>query len=360
MITEAAVRRALQEVIDPELGKNLVELDMVREIRIDGDHVAVHLALTIPGCPLKNKIRQDVVEKVTELAGAGSVEVIFGAMSDEERASLVEKLRGTGPRKPEFLQPGSKTRVIGIASGKGGVGKSTVTVNLSVALARAGYRVGLMDADIYGFSIPRMLGLRGRPSLLNENTILPMEAYGVRAISAGSLVEEDTPIIWRGPMLGRMLEQFLNDVYWGDLDYFIIDLPPGTGDVALSVVQMMPQSELVLVTTPQAASANVASRVANMAEKTNQTVLGVIENMAWFSCPHCGEPTEIFGRGGAEALAERLGVDVIGRIPLTPQVREGGDEGRPVTIADPESPAARAFLDIAQKLVAMRPAGSRP
>ena len=349
MVDRDQILKALEDVMDPEIRKSLVELNMIRGIDIQGSTVKVTIVLTVPGCPLKAQIKRDVEERLLRLAGIERVEVEFGSMSDEERGNLSAKLKGSRPTSP-LLAEGCPTRIIGVASGKGGVGKSTVTVNLAVALAKLDYKVGLIDADIYGYSIPRMLGLEGRPVMLDEKTILPMEAYGVKAISIGNLVDEDTPIIWRGPLLGKMLEQFLNDVYWGDLDYLLLDLPPGTGDMALSVQQMIPRSELVIVTTPQAASANVASRVGNFAKKTNQKVIGVVENMAYFLCPHCGEATEVFGRGGGLKLSEAIGVPLLGRVPLTTDVRQGGDEGEPIAAVAPDSAAGEVFREVARRV----------
>lgn len=357
MVAKDQVMKALDEVMDPEIHKSLVELNMVRDIQIDGGSVRVTVVLTIQGCPLKHQIQKDVEAKVGALPGVDRVEVIMGAMTDEERQKLTQDLRGGRERTSPLLAPGARTRIIGIGSGKGGVGKSTCTVNLGVALARLGYQVGVLDADIYGYSVSRMLGLRGRPTVLDEKTIMPQESHGVKAISMGSLVDEDTPILWRGPMLGRILDQFINDVHWGDLDYLLMDLPPGTGDIALSIAQTIPKAELILVTTPQAASARVAARAANMARKTNQRVVGVIENMAYFICDGCDKPHEIFGQGGGQALASEMGTVLLGRVPLTPQVREGGDAGVPVVVADPESPAAQAFNEIAKKVTELSPAG---
>ncbi len=357
MISKERVMTALNEVMDPEIHKSLVELNMIRDVLIDGGKVRVTVALTIQGCPLKHQIQKDIEAKVGALPGVDRVEVIMGAMTEEERQKLTQGLRGGRERTSPLLAPGSRTRIIGVGSGKGGVGKSTCTVNLAAALARLGYKVGVLDADIYGFSVSRMLGLHGRPAVLDEKTIMPMESHGVKAISMGSLVEEDTPILWRGPLLGRILDQFLNDVHWGDLDYLLMDLPPGTGDIALSISQTIPQAELILVTTPQAASARVAARAANMARKTNQRVIGVIENMAYFICDNCDQPHEIFGQGGGQALASEMGTVLLGRVPLNPQVREGGDAGLPVAVEDPESPAGQAFNEIAKKVAELAPAG---
>lgn len=356
-VTEEAVLEVLGTVVDPELHRSLTELDMVKELRIDGGSVYVKVNLTIQGCPLKFQIQEDIENKIKALDGVDSVQVEFGAMTDAERAAVAAKVRGTQPAQepPHILRPGSPTRIIGVSSGKGGVGKSTATVNLALALKHLGYRVGVIDCDIYGFSIPRMLGNMGRPALLGENTILPMENHGIFFISAGSLVDEDTPIIWRGPMLGKLLEQFLRDVQWPELDYLLLDLPPGTGDMALSIAQMMPASDLVIVTTPQQAATRVASRVGAMAQKTQQRVLGIIENMAYFICDGCDKRHYIFGTGGAEQLAQALNCPVLAEIPLTGGVREGGDAGVPIMVSGPDSPAAAAFVAAARSLAEVAP-----
>ncbi len=349
MIDRDQVMQVINSLEDPEIKRPLMEMGMIRNLEITEDTVSMTVVLTISGCPLKAMIQEETVAKLKAVPGVEHVNIEWGAMSDAERQALTERLRGPQKKSP-FLTGESSARIIGVASGKGGVGKSTVTVNLAVALGKLGYRVGVIDADIYGFSVARMLGMLTRPVVLDNNTIMPMARHGVRAISMGNLVDEDQPIVWRGPMLGKMLEQFLADVYWGDVDYLLLDLPPGTGDMALSVQQMMPHSEILLVTTPQAAAANVAQRVAGFAKKTNQKVIGVIENMAYFACPHCGEQTAIFGEGGGERIAHDIGAPFLGRLPLTTAVRAGGDEGTPIVAADPESPAAKAFMDLARKV----------
>ena len=356
MATKEEIMQALRTVMDPELNRSLVDLDMIRDVRVEGDQVRVEVALTIQGCPLHNTIEGDVRERVRSLPGVREVEVIMTSMTDEERGQLTGKLRGGQSSLSPILDPNSRTRVIGVASGKGGVGKSTVTANLAVALARQGYQVGVLDADIYGFSIPRLLGLKGHPTVLDEHTILPLEAHGVKAISMGMLVEESTPVIWRGPLLAKILDQFLEDVAWGDLDYLLVDLPPGTGDIPLSFTQKLPKAQLILVTTPQAAAERVASRTATMAQKTNQSILGVIENMAYFICPGCGTTHEIFGRGGGERLAKEADTELLGRVPLAGAVREAGDEGHPVAMGDDQDPTGQAFREIARKVAERAPA----
>lgn len=363
-LTREAVMEALQAVNDPELHRNIVELDMVKELQISGNDVHVVVNLTVPGCPLKAHFQRDIEHRLREVfPEVGKVTVDFGSMTDQERAAVAAKVRGGSAGDPRFsLNAGpataelaAKYRIIGIASGKGGVGKSTATVNLAVALRKLGYKVGVIDADIYGFSIPRMMGNMNRPVVLDEQTIVPLENHGVKFISAGSLVEEGTPIIWRGPMLGKMIEQFLTNVLWGDLEYLLLDLPPGTGDVALSVAQMLPKSEMVIVTTPQAAASQVASRVGAMAQKTNQRILGIIENMSYFVCDNCSKEHHIFGKGGAQALAANLGTEVIARIPLEGEVRLGGDVGDPVVVDQPESLSAKAFLEAARRVAELAP-----
>ncbi|MCL5676413.1 MAG: Mrp/NBP35 family ATP-binding protein [Firmicutes bacterium] len=327
-----------------------MDMGMIRNLEITDDTVSMTVVLTIQGCPLKSMIQEETAAKLKAVSGVKHVNIEWGSMNGQERAELSQRLRGPQKKSP-FLTGETAARIIGVASGKGGVGKSTVTVNLAVSLGKLGYKVGVIDADIYGFSVARMLGMLSRPVILDNNMIMPMARHGIRAISMGNLVDEDQPIVWRGPMLGKMLEQFLADVYWGELDYLLLDLPPGTGDMALSVQQMMPKSEILLVTTPQAAAANVAQRVAGFAEKTGQRLIGVVENMAYFVCPHCGEKTAIFGEGGGERIAKGAGTELLGRLPLTPAVREGGDEGTPIVTADPESPAAKAFMELAERVV---------
>ena len=357
-VTREQVMEALKSVNDPELHRNVVELDMVKGVDIDGGHVAVTINLTVKGCPLKARFENDVEAALKKIPGVERVTTYFDAMTPEERAAVASKVRNGAPHADAAkttMQLAMKTTIIGVASGKGGVGKSTTTVNLAVALKKLGYEVGIIDADIYGFSIPRMLGNMSRPEQLDEQMLLPVWAHGIRFISAGSLVAEDQAIIWRGPMLGKMIEQFLTTVQWGKLDYLLIDLPPGTGDVALSISQMLPNTDLVVVTTPQAAASQVASRVGSMAQRTNQRVIGVIENMAYFICDSCDKRHEIFGKGGAQALAANLGCEVLGRIPLTTDIRLGSDVGDPIVADKEEHPAAQSYIDIARKLSQISP-----
>ncbi|MFZ5824493.1 MAG: P-loop NTPase [Bacillota bacterium] len=356
--TREQVLEALKNVNDPELHKSVVELDMVKDIKIDGGHVTVTINLTVPGCPLKARFEHDVEAALKQVPGVERVTTLFGSMNAEERAAVAAKVRGGAPHADAAqatMALATRTTIIGVASGKGGVGKSTTTVNLAVALKKLGYHVGIIDADIYGFSIPRMMGNMSRPEQLDEQILLPVWAHGIPFISAGSLVNEDQAIIWRGPMLGKMIEQFLTNVQWGKLDYLLIDLPPGTGDVALSIAQMLPNTDLVLVTTPQAAAAQVASRVGSMASRTNQRIVGVIENMAYFLCDECEKKHYIFGKGGGAALAANLGCDVLSQVPLTSDVRLGSDVGDPIVADKEDHPAAKAYLEAARKLAEISP-----
>lgn len=356
-IEESHVREALSRVEDPEIGRPITELDMVKSIAIDGNDVAVEIYLTIAGCPMKNTIEQNTRAVLEDLEGVGTVTVTMDAMNDDQRRALKKKLRG-GQAEPEipFAKPNSTTRVFAVASGKGGVGKSSMTANLGAALAARGLKVGIVDADIYGHSIPGLLGNMEPPTVIDEEMLLPPIAHGLRFISIGQFIEGNAPIVWRGPMLHRALQQFLGDVFWGDLDVLLLDLPPGTGDVALSVAQLIPNAELLVVTTPQAAAAEVAERAGSMAQQTGQRVAGVVENMSAMVMPD-GSTMEIFGAGGGHTVANRLstllGADVplLGQIPLDPALRTNGDEGTPVVVAAPESPAGAALADVASKLV---------
>ena len=352
MTTEAEVREALRSVMDPEIGRPIEEIGMLKGITVAGDTVEVHVLITIEGCPLKDRITQDVTAAVRPLDGVQDVKVRLTPMSQDERQALVTKLRGSGgataaqPQAPR-INFGPGTSVIAVASGKGGVGKSSVTVNLACALAAEGHRVGILDADVWGFSIPRMIGVSGKPVGFND-MILPLESHGVKVISMGFFVPEETPVIWRGPMLHKAIEQFLGDVYWGDLDFLLCDLPPGTGDVSISLASFLPGASMLVVTTPQEAARKVAERAGKMAERTNLRPLGVIENMSWYVCPHCGEREAIFGTGGGQEAADTLGVPLMAQIPLMPSLREGGDTGTPLVISDPDAPAAEALREAAR------------
>jgi ATP-binding protein involved in chromosome partitioning len=350
MPTTEEVRAALRNVLDPEIGKPIEDVGMLKDIQVEGGTVRVYVLLTTAGCPLKDRINSDVTGALKPLEGVERVEVILGEMNDQQRGELVGKLRGgAGPaEQPQFFTDGT-TSVIAVASGKGGVGKSSVTVNLAAALAAEGHRVGVVDVDVWGFSIPRMLGVSGRPVGYN-NMIYPLQGHGVKVISMGFFVPEETPVIWRGPMLHKAVQQFLGDVYWGELDFLLADLPPGTGDVSLSMAQFLPGAQMLVVTTPQDAARKVAERAGKMAAQVRQSVVGVIENMSFFVCPHCGERTNIFGEGGGAEAAATLGVPLLGQIPLTPALRAGSDSGMPIVVSDPDSPAGAALLAAAREL----------
>jgi ATP-binding protein involved in chromosome partitioning len=352
MTTVDEVRQALREVLDPEIGRPIEDIGMLKDIQVENGTVRVHVLITIEGCPLKDRINHDVTAAVGPLPGVEQVDVELSPMSEGERQALVTKLRGgTGgaPAPQQQFFTDGKTTVIAVASGKGGVGKSSVTVNLAAALAAEGHRVGVVDVDVWGFSVPRMLGVAGKPVGFN-GMIMPLEAHGVKVISMGFFVPEEQPVIWRGPMLHKAVNQFLGDVYWGDLDFLLADLPPGTGDVSISVAGFLPGAQMLVVTTPQEAARKVAERAGRMAEQTRLKVIGVIENMSYFVCSHCGERTSIFGEGGGRTAAETLGVPLLGQIPLMPEVREGGDSGTPIVVSDPDSPAGAALLEAARSL----------
>jgi ATP-binding protein involved in chromosome partitioning len=383
-LTEHQVIEALRPVTDPELHVSIVELDMVRGVDIRRGRVRVIVALTVPGCPLRGEITRRVTEAVTPLRGVREVSVELTVMSPQELEALRAKMlqrhggrshdpdawtnagRTAGGARPTTTPlghesgrqnpfgPQSGVRVIGISSGKGGVGKSTVTVNLAVTLARLGHDVGILDADVYGFSLPGMLGIDSEPTVENEKMV-PPEAYGVRCMSMGFFVDDDQPVIWRGPMLHKALEQFLVDVKWGEPEFLLIDMPPGTGDVALSMAQYLPTSEVYVVTTPQPAARRVAQRSAYMAKKLNLPLRGVIENMSWLVGPD-GSRLPIFGEGGGVALASGLGVPLLGQVPLDPALRAGGDEGRPLAATQPDSEVGQAFRAIAEQVAARGPA----
>jgi ATP-binding protein involved in chromosome partitioning len=355
--TVDAVTAALATVSDPEIHRPITELGMVKSVDVAPDgRVAVAIFLTIAGCPLRDKITADVTAAVRRLEGVTGVAVELDVMSDQQRKDLQTSLRGGTPAKEvPFAQPGSLTRVYAVASGKGGVGKSSVTVNLAVAMAANGLKVGVVDADIYGHSVPRMLGTTDRPTQV-ESMIMPPTAYGVKVISIGMFTKDNTPVVWRGPMLHRALQQFLTDVFWGDLDVLLLDLPPGTGDIAISVAQLMPNAELIVVTTPQLAAREVAERAGALALQTRQTIAGVVENMSGLPCPHCGELIEVFGSGGGAAVAEALSratgtnVPLLGAVPIDVRLREGGDSGRPLVLDDPDSAAAKELRGVADRL----------
>ena len=339
-----AILKALESVIDPELRRPVTELDMVRDVRIDGGRVDVTLALTVAGCPLRSSFQEQVARHVGGLPGVEQVSLAFDVMTPEERSSLVSRLRGGAPERTVRVPPGA--RVVAVASGKGGVGKSSLTVNLAAAATSAGSRVGLIDADIYGHSIPHLLGIHQKPVLV-DRMIVPPVRDGLHLMSIGFFQDENAPLMWRGPMLHRALEQFLSDVHWPDLDLLLVDMPPGTGDVAISLGQLLPRSEVVVVTTPQPLARDVAARAALMALRTNTRLLGVVENMSG----------EVFGSGGGEALSLELGVPFLGSIPLDGRLRAAGDAGEPVVWADPDAPSAVAIRELAGTLTAPRAGG---
>jgi ATP-binding protein involved in chromosome partitioning len=354
---EEAVHAALAGVDDPEIHKPITELGMVKGVKVDADGIAfVGVYLTVAGCPMRETITSRVTAAVERVPGVRGVRVELDVMSDEQRTALRRSLRGDAaePVIP-FAQPGSLTRVYCVASGKGGVGKSSVTVNLAAAMAARGLSVGVVDADIYGHSVPRMLGTTDRPTKV-ENMIMPPQAHGVKVISIGMFTPGNDAVVWRGPMLHRALQQFLADVYWGDLDVLLLDLPPGTGDIAISTAQLVPNAELLVVTTPQTAAAEVAERAGSIALQTRQRLAGVVENMSWMELPD-GTRMEVFGSGGGQAVADSLStalgapVPLLGQVPLETRLRECGDGGTPIVLADPESPAATTLRRIADRLV---------
>jgi ATP-binding protein involved in chromosome partitioning len=355
--TTEQVTSALAGVNDPEIGRPITELGMVKSVSVGADGlVDVSVYLTVAGCPMRDTITSRVTDAVTALPGVSGARVTLDVMSDEQRKAMQTQLRGGRPEPViPFAQPASLTKVLAVASGKGGVGKSSVTVNLAAALAAAGHKVGVIDADIYGHSVPRMLGVTGRPTPV-ENMIMPPSSHDVKVISMGMFTKGNTPIVWRGPMLHRAMQQFLADVFWGDLDYLMLDLPPGTGDIAISLAQLLPNAELLVVTTPQLAAAEVAERAGAIVTQTRQRITGVIENMSYLLCPHCGEQMDVFGSGGGEAVAAKLSqltgttVPLLGQIPLDTRLREGGDNGTPLVLDDPSSPAALQLVKIADAL----------
>ncbi len=361
-VTESDVLDALRPVEDPELHRSIVDLGMVRGVAIDGGVVAVRIALTVAGCPLRNEIQTRVSDAVVALDGIDRVDLDFTVMTDEERAAVREMLigdpastAGSNPthghsegRTIPFADPMSRTRVLLIASGKGGVGKSSVSANLAIALAQRGKKVAIVDADVWGFSIPRMLGVEHTPVVIDD-MLVPPQTHGVSCISMGFFVEEDQPVMWRGPMLHKALEQFLTDVFWDEPDFLVVDLPPGTGDVALSISGYLPRSEMYVVTTPQEAAQKVAQRAAYMAKKVQIEVKGIIENMSWFTGDD-GKRYQVFGEGGGARLAEELEVPLIGQIPISISLRSGSDTGDPIMAADPDSEAAAAIRAMAERI----------
>jgi ATP-binding protein involved in chromosome partitioning len=352
MVDEAAVRAALEAVEHPELRLPITDLGMVRGVLVNSHRAQLSIALLAQGYPLREQIRARIVDAVHAL-GVEHVAVDFTTLSDIDRRALRTRLQERVPPSESF----SSSRIFAVASGKGGVGKSSVSVNLAVAMARQGKRVAILDADVYGFSVPRMLGIDRTP-LVIDSLLVPPEAFGVSVASVGFFVDEGTPVIWRGPMLHKMLKQFIDDVWWGRPDVLLIDMPPGTGDVSLTLSELLPTAELVVVTTPQPAAQRVAQRAAYMARRIKVHVAGVVENMSWFTA-NDGERYELFGAGGGGLLATELGVPLLGQVPLVPALREGGDLGTPIVVSDPGSEAAVALVAIADRLLAERPAKVR-
>jgi ATP-binding protein involved in chromosome partitioning len=344
MATREQIEEALGRVIDPELRRPVTELGMVRDVELDGGRVTLTIVLTVAGCPLRSSFEDQVSEHVGSLPGVQAVELHFDVMSPDERSALTERLRGGAPERGVQLSP--RTRVLAVASGKGGVGKSTLTVNLAAALGALGQEVGVLDADIYGHSIPHMLGITQKPVVVDK-LIVPPVALGLRLMSIGFFLDDNQPVMWRGPMLHRALEQFLQDVHWGDIDTLVVDMPPGTGDISISLGQLLPRAEAIVVTTPQPLAQEVASRAATMAQKTGLRVVGVVENMT----------SEIFGSGGGERLAESLQVPLLGTVPLDVRLREAGDDGVPLVVSDPDADAAQAIQELARTIDASRAGG---
>ncbi|MEW6583080.1 MAG: Mrp/NBP35 family ATP-binding protein [Actinomycetota bacterium] len=355
--TRDGVMAVLDTVTDPELHRSIVALGMVGDVDVADGRVAVTIKLTIAGCPLKAEIQRRVTEALVErYPSVEGVQVSLDTMTDAERAALRRGIAG-GPERPSPFDASSRTRIIGVASGKGGVGKSSVTANLAVALAARGHSVGVLDADVYGYSIPRMMGV-SRPPAMVDDLIMPVESHGVRIMSIGFMTEDDSPVIWRGPMLHKALTTFVTEVFWDEPDYLLVDLPPGTGDVSLTIAQLLPRSSLLLVTTPQVTAQRVARRAAAMATRVGIPVIGVIENMSWFVAPDTGARYEVFSGGGGRVLADELGVPLLGQVPLEAAVAVAGDGGLPVVATRPDSDAARALVGVAEAVEAALPVAS--
>jgi ATP-binding protein involved in chromosome partitioning len=346
-VTRDQILTALRQVQDPDLHKDLVSLGFIKDVRIDGGRVGVTIELTTPACPVKGLMKEQAEQVIRAIPGVTAVEA---TMTAQVRSSIAASAASAGPTRGNLIP--SIKNVVPIASGKGGVGKSTVTANLAVALAKTGARVGVMDADVYGPSIPMLLGITDEPELTDDRRIIPVERFGLKVISMGFFMKLGEAVIWRGPMLHKTIEQFLGTVEWGELDYLLADLPPGTGDVQLSLCQLIPVTGAVIVSTPQDVALNVAQKAIAMFRKLNAPILGVIENMSYYVCPHCHQKDDIFGTGGARKTAERMGLPFLGEVPLATPVRRFADAGEPIVLAEPESPAARAFTAAAERLAA--------
>ena len=358
MSTVELIHEALATVKDPELHRALPELGMVEEVEFSAGTARLKILLTISGCPMRDRLTNDITKAVNVIAGIQKVEITFGVMSQEQRDSVKKLMRNGREKFIPFAQADSLTRVVGIASGKGGVGKSSVTVNLAIAAAQKGLQVGILDADVYGHSIPRLMGLMGQRPTNIDGMFIPLESYGVKTVSIEMFKPERSDVLaYRGPLLHKVLEQLLSDAHWGDLDLLLIDLPPGTGDIAISLGQLIPTSEIIVVTTPQIAAAEIAERAGRIAHQIHQRIVGVIENMSSFPCPSCGEAISLFGEGGGAETSQRLsqlvGADVplLGSIAFSNELRNGGDQGRPVVISAPDSPSAIAVMAIADKIM---------
>ena len=352
------IQSALSKVSDPELHRSITELGMVESVLVQGSKAIVQILLTISGCPMRDRLDRDVRAAVSSVDGISSVDLTFGAMSEEQRSNVNKIMRGGREKTIQFAEPTSLTRVIGIASGKGGVGKSSITVNLAVAAARQGLKVGVLDADVYGHSVPRLMGVLGQRPTSIDQFFIPVERFGVKIVSMEMFKpERSDPIAYRGPLLHRVLEQLLSDAYWGDLDLLLLDLPPGTGDIAISLGQLLPASEILVVTTPQVAAAEVAERAGRIAHQLKQHILGVVENMSDIPCPSCGEAISIFGSGGGAETAARLStlvgseISLLASIPFDKALREGGDNGEPITLANPDALASKAIDELLAKLI---------
>jgi ATP-binding protein involved in chromosome partitioning len=352
-----AISRALATVSDPELHRPLPDLGMVESVKFDNGVARITILLTISGCPMKDRLHKDISEAVIKVEGVHSIQIEFGTMNDTQRDNVKKLLRGGREKFIPFAQPDSLTRVWGISSGKGGVGKSTVTVNLAAALSARGFRVGVLDADVYGHSIPRLLGIEGQRPTAIDQTFIPVEVRDIKVVSIEMFKPDRAdPVAYRGPLLHRVLEQLLSDAYWGDLDFLLLDLPPGTGDIAISLGQLIPASEIIVVTTPQLAAAEVAERAGRIAHQLKQHIIGVVENMSAYKDPRTSEQIALFGSGGGEETARRLStliggdVPLVGKIPFDMSLREGGDAGQPIVWKDEASPAAQEFLSIVDQL----------